>query len=91
MSFRLPLSGTPAREACGDMATLAAILNPANIGKMPVTWQARKSAVAFLEANPAAKRVNTVVIRAENDERWLISFGPRGGWKKVWNFGTGRN
>lgn len=33
--------------------------------------------------------VNIVCLRA-NDERWLISIGPRGGWKFLWSFGTGR-
>jgi len=37
---------------------------------------------------PIAKSVNIVCIRA-NDERWLISVGPRGCWKCLWNFGTG--
>jgi len=90
MSFRLPTLNHPAREAVGDIAALAVTLDPANAGRLPTLQQARRNALALLAATPAASRVNSVVLRLENDERHLISFGPKGGWRKVWNFGTGR-
>ena len=33
--------------------------------------------------------INSIVLRA-NNEVWLISFDPRGGWKRLWNFGSAR-
>ena len=90
MSFALPLAGSAAREAMGDLAHVAAILHPANIGKLPATFEAVAQAKRTLAACPAARRVNAIVLRGDSDERWLISIGPRGGWKKLWNFGNGR-
>lgn len=89
MSFPLPLPGTKAREAIGDLAVLVPILDPANVSRLPTFRAAIRSAVETLKAAPAAKSVNIVCLRA-NEERWLISVGRRGGWRKVWNFGTGR-
>ena len=88
MSFSLPLPGTLAREACGDMAALVEILDPRNVRKLP---DFREALCAARKSFPAgAKSVNIVCLRAD-DERWLISVGPRGGWKRLWNFGTGRH
>lgn len=87
MSFPLPLPGTSAREACGDMAHLVEILDPRNVAKLPDFRGAISSSRKSFPAG--AKSVNIVCLRA-NDERWLISIGPRGGWKFLWNFGTGR-
>jgi hypothetical protein len=77
----------------GDVATVVETLDPANVSKLPVTWQACRSAREMFEADKtgAMKRVNVIVIRADSDERWLISVGRRGGWKKLWNFGNGRD
>ena len=91
MSFPLPSPGSKAREMMGDVATLAMQLNPANVAKLPVTWEAVRAARKMFEGEgvkPA--RVCFVVLRADSDERWLISVGPRGGWRKEWNFGNGR-
>lgn len=89
--FKLPLQGTEARELCGDVATLAETLNPANAGKLLTILQARKLAEHQFAVNPATRRVCFVIIRADSDQRWLVSFGKRGGWRKEWNFGTGRD
>jgi hypothetical protein len=88
--FRLPTQGSKARAACGDMVALAEILDRANIGKLPDTVQARKEAVAALVGTPPGTRINVVVLRA-SDQRWLISVGKLGGWRRVWNFGNGRD
>lgn len=90
MSFPLPPQGSAAREMMGEVSAIAEILAPQNVSKLPVTWQAKKQAAAMFAASKAVKRVCFVVLRAESDERWLISIGPRGGWRKEWNFGTGR-
>ncbi len=89
MSFSLPTQNHPAREGL-DIAHLAVILDPANAGKLLTTHEARRSALKAMEADKAIRRINFVVLRSENDQRWLISIGRKGGWKKLWNFGTGR-
>lgn len=90
MSFRLPRPCTVAREALGELSDVAEILNPANIERLPEFSTALRNARRFLATEPAAKRVNIICLRAD-DQRWLISVGPRGGWKRLWNFGTGRD
>lgn len=90
MGFALPLQNTPARELMGDVATIAEVLAPQNVVKLLAIWQARKAAERMFEADKAVKRVAMVILRADNDERWLVTFGRRGGWRKEWNFGTGR-
>lgn len=89
MSFSLPLQGTEAREACGDIFALAEILNPANVNKLPTFREAINLARGELAHISAAKSINIVCLRA-NDERWLIQVGRRGAWKQIWNFGDGR-
>jgi hypothetical protein len=88
MSFRLPLTNSPAHEAMGDLAHVAEVLNPTNITKLPCFGEALRKLRRDFPVG--AKSVNLICLRAD-DERWLISVGPRGGWKKIWNFGTGRN
>ncbi len=91
MSFSLPLPGSKARELMGDMATIAEQLNPANAAKLLVTWEALRSARKMFEGEGLKpSRVCFVILRADSDERWLISIGPRGGWRKEWNFGSGK-
>lgn len=87
--FHLPTKGHKARKLI-DIASLADILNPANALKLPVTWQAVRQSITAFEADPAIRRICYVVLRADNDERWLISVGRKGGWRKEWNFGNGR-
>lgn len=91
MSFRLPTADHAAREMM-DIASVAEILNPANLAKMatlPSAIAQGKRTIA--ESNGAIKRVVIICIAAQSDERWLISVGSRGGWRKEWNFGTGRD
>lgn len=90
MSFPLPPQSHKARELMGDLAVLVEQLNPANVAKLLVVWQAVRAARAMFEAPIKPKRVCFVVLRADSDERWLISVGPKGGWRKEWNFGNGR-
>jgi hypothetical protein len=89
--FQLPLSNTAVREQMGDIAHVAEVLDYRNVAKLPVVWQARRKALEAMAADSAIKRINFIVIRADSDERWLISIGRRGGWRKLWNFGTGRD
>lgn len=91
--FKLPLPNTPAREAMGDMQHLVEVLDPRNLNKLPDFKTALRSACAAFADDAAAgrpmiKQINMICLRA-NDERWLIGVGPRGGWRKLWNFGTG--
>lgn len=87
--FHIPTTGHPARELF-DMQTAVDILHPGNRDKLLAIWQARNSAMAYFAAEKAARRIAYIVVRADTDERWLVSFGRRGGWRKEWNFGTGR-
>ena len=88
MSFKLPPAGHKSREMMGDMASLAVILDPVNAMKLPSTNEACRRATETLARDTGATRVFSVIIRGD-DERWLISVGPRGGWVKEWNFGKG--
>jgi hypothetical protein len=89
MSYALPPTDHAARTLMGDVSTIAEILHPANVGKLLTTTQARLNAAASFEASPAASRITYVIIRAD-DERWLVSFGRRGGMRREWNFGDNR-
>lgn len=86
--FHLPTLNHPAR-ALIDVEHVAKVLHPDNRGSTPPVWLARKSAEAVFNSNPAARRVAMIVCRYDTGEYWLVSFGRKGGWKKVWNFGTG--
>lgn len=91
MSFRLPTADHPARELI-DVAHVAEVLNPANAHKLLTIWQARKAAeLSFAECGGAIRRICFIIVRADTDQKWLVSFGPKGGWRKEWNFGTGRD
>lgn len=88
MSFRLPPAGSFAREAMGDIEHVAEVLDPRNIDKLPTFRAALSIAKKQLQNSAGAKRINIICIRAD-DERWLLSVGPRGGYRCLWNFGTG--
>ena len=87
--FLLPPQNHPAREMLGDMANLVEVLDRRNLEKMPAFEQAIRIGRRTLAGNPEAKRAFIICLRAD-DERWLISVGPRGGWRKEWNFGAGK-
>jgi hypothetical protein len=80
MSLKLPASNSPIRELF-DIADLA------DWHKLPTFGQAWRGAKAFLQAEPAARAVHSIVIRATG-EIWLIRVGKRGGWNRIWNFGN---
>lgn len=84
MSLSLPLTGSPQREWF-DVADLVAVTT----GERPLLClpQALRQARDLFAANPAARRVAFIVLRAENDQVDLITVGPRGGWKREWRFG----
>lgn len=91
MSFALPPQTHKARELIGDVAHVAALLDPAKAAELPVTWQAVRSArEAFAQDGLKPSRITYIVLRCDSGERWLISVGPKGGWRKEWNFGNGR-
>lgn len=85
MSHLLPPQGHPAREMF-DVADLVDV----GLGKRAVhcaIWQVRRSALATLESNPAARRVVLFCVDASNDQLRLVSVGRRGGVKVEWTFG----
>lgn len=83
--FALPPQGHIAREMV-DMSHLVELLDRRNFHRLPGFREALISARKSFPAG--AKSVALVCLRGD-DERWLISVGPRGGWKKVWNYGAG--
>ena len=86
--FHLPPQNHPAREMMGDLASLVETLAPANAGRLPAVWQAVRSAREAFEASSLKpRRICYVIVRYDTAERWLISVGPKGGWRKEWNFG----
>lgn len=87
--FNIPVQGSKAREMI-DVGSLVEMLNPKNAALLMPTWLAVKKSREVFANDKAVKRICYVVLRADTDERWLISVGRRGGWKKEWNFGNGR-
>jgi hypothetical protein len=90
MSFPLPPADHIAREHY-DLATLAEQLDPANVARLPDFRAAVANARRSIDASNGAISGMTVVCLRGDDERWLVHVGPRGGWRKLWNFGTGRH
>lgn len=85
MSLKLPVSSSPLRELF-DVADLAALADIQVRMKLPNLQQAKMSARNTFANDNAAKQVNMLVVRA-NGELHLTAFGPRGGVKRLWNFG----
>ena len=83
--FILPPTNHIAQFA--PIEVLVDLLDRRNIEKLPSFQEALR--IAHKNFPAGAKSVIIGCLRA-NDERWLISVGPRGGWKKIWNFGDGR-
>lgn len=86
MSFALPTSSSPLRQWF-DVAELAVMLAPENRQSLPTFRQSLKSAKSFFAAEPTAKALHCVTVRADG-EVCLVRVGPRGGWRKLWTFGT---
>lgn len=86
--FQLPPQSHKARELMGDLSSIAEILNPVNADRLVPVWQAVRNARSAF-ADGKVSRVCVVIVRLDTAERWLISIGPKGGWRKEWNFGTG--
>ena len=91
MSFRLPSPSQSAiRELMGDVAHIASVLDPANLAKLPTLAAGLRQARAAHKDQRFTALV-LVVLDEATDERWLIRVGKRGGWRKLWNFGNGRD
>ena len=86
MSLSLPPSSSTLRTFF-DVAHLAEIASPANRAKLCTFRQAITSARAFLAAERSTKEVNTICICADGSLQ-LIRVGPKGGVRRLWNFGT---
>lgn len=93
--FNIPLEGTQAREFLGDMSHVAELLSPANRGKLPTFGEALRKARRFIDENRSAGVRGTTVICYGNcnvpsqyQQIILLHVGPRGGFRKVWDFGA---
>lgn len=90
--FNIPLTGTKTRELMGDIAHVAEVLSPANRAKLPPFGEALRKARRYMADTPAAKRVTFICygncnLPSQYQRIVLISVGPRGGWRKEWDFG----
>lgn len=85
MSLILPPKGHPAREMI-DIQHIASLGDVQNQFRLPTIRQVKENAARAFAADPAIRRVNSLVLRA-NGNLDLISFGPRGGAKTMWKFG----
>jgi hypothetical protein len=86
VGFIIPPQGHEARELA-PIHELAEKFHPANIGRL---WGFQEALRETRKNFPRGARSVALVCLRADDERWLISVGPRGGWRKVWNYGTGR-
>lgn len=84
MSIKLPPANSPLR-ALFDTAHLASICHPKNRDRLPTFPQARRSAQAFIAADPAAKSVTSVCLKACGDLE-LVTF-TRTSHKTAFKFG----
>lgn len=82
----LPPSSSALRNLI-DVAHLVEIADPANRSKLRTFRQAVTSAREFLASEPAAREVNTVCLCADGSLQ-LVRVGPKGGIKRLWNFGA---
>ncbi len=84
MSYRLPASDSSLRSLF-DVRDLVAIgtkqVSPADFRN------ALSGARSFLANEPAAREVHSLCVKADG-ELILLRVGKRGGWKKLWSFGT---
>ena len=78
MSLSLPTTNS-------ELRSMFSINDLIDMNNMPTFRQALNSAADFMAAEPAAKSVNSLCMRA-NGHIWLITIGPKGGWKRRWNF-----
>lgn len=85
VGFILPPVGHIAREMA-PVEYLVEALDRKNLHRLPDFAAARRSVREHFPKG--AKSVCILCLRGD-DERWLIEVGPRGGWKKVWNYGRG--
>lgn len=83
--LHLPSSTSPLRSLF-DVAELAVNAAPGNRQNMPTFRDARLKAPAFFADEPAAQSLHAVVARADG-QLWLVRFGRKGGWRRLWNFG----
>lgn len=91
MGFPIPPQGHKVREMF-DVADIAVMLAPDNRYKLPDFRKALVAARKTFECEGRRAKGKTrvcVMCWRANDEFWLISVGPRGGWRKEWNFGKG--
>jgi hypothetical protein len=83
--LNLPSSTSEIRNLF-EVSHLAEIASPANRAKLPTFRMAATSARQHMGADQTIKAVHSICLCADGSLR-LIRFGPKGGVKRVWNFG----
>jgi len=70
-----------------DLFTVEQLAEMTTNGNTPPTFnEARYSARQQFQACKGIRGIFMICMRAD-DEIWLVRFGSRGGWKRLWNFG----
>ena len=78
MSLLLPPSSSPLRETF-EIESLV------NWQSLPTFREALAGCRNFISREKKAKSVNALCLRMDGSV-WLIKVGPKGGWKRLWNF-----
>jgi hypothetical protein len=86
MSFSLPSSSSALRNLF-DVSALVEIADPANRAKLRTFREFVTSARHYIASERGAKEVNGIVVCADGSLQ-LVSVGPKGGIKRLWNFGA---
>lgn len=72
--------------ASSPLRSLFAVADLVEWRRLPSFRQSVASARRMFETDSAIREVFFLTIRA-NGEIWLVAFGPRGGWSRLFNFG----
>ena len=70
-----------------DVSHLVEMAAPQNRAKLPTFRQAVTAARQYMAAEAHAKSVNVICFCADGTLQ-LVGVGPKGGIKRLWNFGT---
>jgi len=70
-----------------NIADLIPLGTYAGLSALPQFREALDNGRSCCASDSAVRSVNMLTLRASG-EVWLITVGPKGGWKRRWNFGS---
>jgi hypothetical protein len=85
MALKMPKDGHPVRELI-DCAEVVGMSETA-YKLLPSVTEARADARAYFKAQPPDVLYTHMLVRHEDGQVLLMSFGRKGGYKTRWNFG----